>query len=80
MRHQRTAIVFSAFLLLWILACENQQVPPTAGDPEPSNPVLTIPDTLFNFGFAPQNSIIAHTFWLKSTGNDTLRILRVVPG
>lgn len=80
MRHQRTAIVFLAFLLLWILACENQLVPPTAGDSEPPNPELTIPDTLFNFGFVPQNSVIAHAFWLKSTGNDTLRIIQVVPG
>jgi len=43
-------------------------------------PRLTIPVTEFNFGFVPQNSTISHKFWLVSTGDDTLKILKVVPG
>lgn len=43
-------------------------------------PRLTIPETEFDFGFAPQNSKLTHTFWLHSTGDDTLKILRVKPG
>ena len=41
---------------------------------------LTISETEFDFGYAPQNSTISHTFWLYSTGEDTLRVDRVVPG
>jgi len=43
-------------------------------------PRLTIPETVFDFGFAPQNATISHKFWLISSGEDTLRILKVVPG
>lgn len=43
-------------------------------------PRLTIPESTFNFGFVPQNSKISHDFWLESTGDDTLKILKVVPG
>jgi hypothetical protein len=43
-------------------------------------PRLTIPNETFNFGFVPQNSKISHDFWLESTGDDTLKILKVVPG
>lgn len=43
-------------------------------------PRLTIDNSSFNFGFVPQNSKISHDFWLKSTGDDTLKILKVVPG
>lgn len=43
-------------------------------------PRLIIPETEFNFGFVPQNSTVAHEFWLKSAGDDTLKILAVKPG
>jgi ABC-type nitrate/sulfonate/bicarbonate transport system substrate-binding protein len=43
-------------------------------------PRLTIPEATFDFGFVPQNSKISHDFWLESTGDDTLKILKVVPG
>ena len=43
-------------------------------------PRLTIPQTDFNFGNVPQNAKIAHVFWLHSTGDDSLKILKVVPG
>jgi hypothetical protein len=43
-------------------------------------PKLYIEDPTFDFGFAPQQSKISHTFWLKSVGDDTLKILRVNPG
>lgn len=45
-----------------------------------SAPQLTIKQSAFNFGFVPQNSSISHPFWLYSTGDDTLKILKVVPG
>jgi hypothetical protein len=43
-------------------------------------PRLTIPEEMFDFGFVPQNSKVAHVFWLHSTGDDTLKIVRVNPG
>jgi hypothetical protein len=43
-------------------------------------PKLAMPDTLFEFGYVPQNARIAHIFWLKSVGTDTLKVLRVTPG
>ncbi len=43
-------------------------------------PRLTIPEEMFDFGSVPQNSKVAHVFWLHSTGDDTLKIVRVNPG
>lgn len=43
-------------------------------------PKLTLPETEFDFGYAPQHSKISHIFWLYSTGDDSLKILKVVPG
>ena len=45
-----------------------------------SAPRLTIAESTFNFGFVPQHSKISHDFWLVSTGEDELKILKVVPG
>ena len=43
-------------------------------------PRLEIPESIFDFGYVPQNAVISHVFWLKSTGDDTLRILNIKPG
>lgn len=43
-------------------------------------PRLTIDESNFDFGYAPQHSKVSHVFWLKSTGDDTLKILNVRPG
>jgi len=43
-------------------------------------PRLTIGESTFDFGYAPQNSKVAHVFWLHSTGDDTLKILNIKPG
>jgi hypothetical protein len=45
-----------------------------------AQPKLTIPDSIFDFGYVPQNSEISHVFWLHSTGSETLKILNVKPG
>lgn len=45
-----------------------------------ATPRLTLPETSFDFGFVPQHSTISHKFWLISSGDDTLKILKVVPG
>lgn len=43
-------------------------------------PKMVIPNDTFNFGFAPQSAKVSHVFWLKSVGDDTLKILDVKPG
>lgn len=43
-------------------------------------PRLVMPETTFNFGYVPQNAKISHDFWLYSKGEDSLHILKVVPG
>jgi len=43
-------------------------------------PRLTVPESVFNFGYVPQNSTVSHVFWLYSTGDDTLKIINVAPG
>lgn len=45
-----------------------------------ADPAIQIPDATFNFGRVAQNAKVGHLFWIKSTGNDTLRITKVVPG
>ena len=43
-------------------------------------PRMTISEAEFDFGYVPQNSTISHIFWLHSAGDDSLKILKVVPG
>lgn len=43
-------------------------------------PAVKIPHDTFNFGKVIQNATTTHSFWIKSVGDDTLRILDVVPG
>jgi len=43
-------------------------------------PRMEIPVNEFDFGYAPQNSHISYTFWIHSVGDDSLKILKVVPG
>jgi len=43
-------------------------------------PQMTLKEDDFNFGFAPQNARISHYFWVYSTGDQDLKISKVVPG
>lgn len=45
-----------------------------------SGPKVIIPEATFNFGKVPQNVRISKTYWVKSVGDDTLRILTLIPG
>lgn len=42
--------------------------------------VLDIPKPTFDFGYVPQQSVISTDFWLKSSGTEDLKILKVIPG
>ena len=43
-------------------------------------PRMELPESDFDFGYAPQNSEISHVFWLYNRGDDSLKIEKVVPG
>ena len=45
-----------------------------------AGPELTIPEEAFDFGYIPQNSKVSHVFWLRNTGDQELRIVKVTPG
>ncbi|MFQ5454470.1 MAG: DUF1573 domain-containing protein [Candidatus Zixiibacteriota bacterium] len=58
------------FLLLSLISA-------TSGFTEPK---IAITETTFDFGKTVQHAKVNHTFWIKSTGDDTLVITKVVPG
>jgi len=45
-----------------------------------AGPQIFLPETEFNWGKICQNRTVSHTFWIKSVGDDTLIIKKVVPG
>lgn len=58
---------------------ETAKQTPVAPDKR-SNATLAIPEVDFRFGYAPQNAKIAHNYWLKNEGPDSLRLIDVRPG
>ncbi len=48
--------------------------------PKMNNSRLEVPEVTFRFGYAPQNSKIAHVYWLKNAGSDTMHLTDVRPG
>jgi hypothetical protein len=45
-----------------------------------AGPAIEIPNATFDFGRVCQHAKVAHTFWIKSVGDDTLKITKIVPG
>ena len=45
-----------------------------------AGPDIQLSETSFNWGKVSQNRTVTHTFWIKSVGDDTLVIKKVVPG
>ena len=45
-----------------------------------AGPAVKISDPEFDFGKAPQHAELSHTYVIKSVGDDTLRITKIVPG
>ncbi|MDH4156276.1 MAG: DUF1573 domain-containing protein [candidate division Zixibacteria bacterium] len=66
-RSIRNLILGIILLLVWAAAAS-------------AAPAVQIPDDAFDFGKVAQHAKVNHTFWIKSTGSDTLRITAVVPG
>jgi hypothetical protein len=53
---------------------------PAAPAPKTNNSRLEVPEVTFRFGYAPQNAKIAHVYWLKNAGTDTMHLADVRPG
>jgi hypothetical protein len=45
-----------------------------------AGPALELPEYSFSFGKVVQNAVVTHGFWVRSTGDDTLRITKIDPG
>ena len=45
-----------------------------------AGPAVEIPNEAFDFGQTAQHAKVNHIFWVKSVGDDTLRIIKVNPG
>jgi uncharacterized protein DUF1573 len=45
-----------------------------------AGPEILIPEPTYDWGKVCQNRTVSHTFWVKSVGDDTLIITKVVPG
>ncbi len=43
-------------------------------------PKMFLPEEKFDFGFVPQDCRVSHVFWIKSVGDDSLKILKIIPG
>lgn len=43
-------------------------------------PHIEVSSDYFYFGYMPINAIVQHIYWVRNTGNDTLRIIAVKPG
>lgn len=67
---KRSFLITAALFLFFVLLISQAM----------AQPKMFLAEDSFDFGFAPQNSKISHTFWIKSVGDDSLKILNVKPG
>jgi hypothetical protein len=65
----KTRYVVSAILSLTVIAASLS-----------ATPKMEFVDNSFDFGRVYQGKVVTHSFWIRSTGDDTLRILEVKPG
>ena len=62
------------FVLVFMMSLISLAATASAG------PMLEVKEATFDFGRISQNRVLKHNFWLKSVGDDTLRVLRLWPG
>ncbi len=43
-------------------------------------PKLLIPETTFDYGYAPTKTMLTHYYLVKNVGTDSLKIINVKPG
>lgn len=84
---RKTRILMLALFLTGILAligCQSDRTPVAPPvvviEPLDGPPQLTIANPTFDFGYTPQFSYVARTFWLKSTGEGPVEIIHISSG
>jgi hypothetical protein len=45
-----------------------------------ASPQISVPETHWDFGNVPLNSVISHDYWIRNIGTDSLKIIEVRPG
>jgi hypothetical protein len=73
---ERMKKVIYAMLVLFLLYLTGSFVEQAQAE----GPKLLIPQTIFDFGNVPPQSIISHYYLVKNVGDDTLKIQEVKPG
>jgi len=80
MRLKTTTTLLAALGVTVVLAAgasaQNNAATPVGA----KQPKIEVAPADFDFGRVPQGASIAHAFWIKNVGEDTLRIADVKPG
>jgi hypothetical protein len=45
-----------------------------------AEPKLTFSENEFDFGYIPQHAVVSHVFWIYSSGDAPVHIIKIVPG
>jgi hypothetical protein len=45
-----------------------------------ADPVISMPEVHWDYGNVVQHSVLTHDYWIRNTGDDTLKIISVKPG
>jgi len=73
-----------AFLVLYVsFGIAGTPVKPTTVSSTTNNYTkgrMQLSETEFDFGVAPQQAYLSHSYWLKNVGRDTLEIIQIRPG
>lgn len=76
----RTAVNISRLLLLTMTLILTATTTVLAQVSKGRQPRIEVSSDYFYFGYMPTNAIVQHLYWIRNTGNDTLRIVSVKPG
>jgi hypothetical protein len=79
-------ILTGALAMLGFYACSDNPVSPVefpgaySGSHVYIGPDQDSTPAGFDFGYSPQDSKISHVFWLHNDSDDSLEIIKIVPG
>ncbi|MCD6098622.1 DUF1573 domain-containing protein [bacterium] len=74
MRFHSMLIGLAIFLMPMMLSSQTENQTQAVSEPQPK---IEVPETSFNFGYAPSGYYLLHSYILKNTGEDTLHIKHV---
>ncbi|OQX89336.1 MAG: hypothetical protein B6D65_03695 [candidate division Zixibacteria bacterium 4484_93] len=74
MKFRSMLIELAVFLVPAILFSQAENQPQTISGPQPK---IEVPETSFDFGYAPSGHYLLHSYILRNIGEDTLHIKRV---